>query len=87
MAGAATANVTSHTSSSVSQTTSYTSLVEISPNVAVLSYDLLRVGCPAGKSEKWCQQQGYGYDGGTDYVFAAKVSIGTASGESVEDAA
>jgi hypothetical protein len=58
------------------QTTSYTSLVEVSPGVLVVSYDLLRVGCPIGKTEKWCQAKGgLGYDGGRDYVFAMKVNV------------
>jgi hypothetical protein len=46
---------------------------------AMLSYDLLRVGCPHGHSEKWCQAQRLGYDGGADYVFAVKVNISRTS--------
>jgi hypothetical protein len=45
----------------------------------MLSYDLLRVGCPHGHSEKWCQAQRLGYDGGADYVFAVKVNISRTS--------
>ena len=44
-------------------------------DVLVVSYDLLRVGCPVGKPEHWCQAQGFGYDGGRDFVFAMKVHV------------
>ena len=54
------------------------SLIEIEPGVALLSYDRLRVGCPLGKSERWCQSQGLGYDGGTDFVFAVRARVGLA---------
>ena len=57
------------------QTTSYTSLIELRPNVAYLSYDRLRVGCPSTKTERWCQQHGLGYDGGRDYVFTMVISV------------
>lgn len=33
------------------------------------------MGCPLGKTEKWCQQHGLGYDGGTDNVFAMQIEV------------
>ena len=73
----ATASVISHGSSDAvpAPTTAYTSLVELEPGVAYLSYDRLRVGCPEGKTEKWCQQQHLGYDGGRDYIFAMRIHV------------
>ena len=71
------ASVSNHSSpdTNPTQTTSYTSLVEVSPGTLVVTYDLLRVGCPVGKPERWCQAQGLGYDGGRDFVFAMKVHV------------
>ena len=73
------------------QTEAYTSLVELAPTgggkggggggggaeaTALLFYDRLRVGCPeSAPSEAWCQGQGLGYDGGTDYVLALRLRV------------